>query len=93
MHFFCSRIWKLRIRSVQESDAGCYMCQINTEIMKKQVGCIDVLSKYSMYSNVLKMDLNVSKMYRKWTKVSKLKMCIKCIQNGPKRVQNVSKLK
>ena len=40
-----NRIWKLKIRSVQESDAGCYMCQINTEVMKKQVGCIDVLSK------------------------------------------------
>eukprot|EP00093_Oithona_nana_P010321 10321.XXX_106056_119614_1 [CDS] Oithona nana genome sequencing. len=38
-----NRIWKLKIRSVQESDAGCYMCQINTEVMKKQVGCIDVL--------------------------------------------------
>ena len=44
-----NRIWKLKIRSVQESDAGCYMCQINTEIMKKQVGCIDVLSKLLTY--------------------------------------------
>ena len=43
-----NRIWKLKIRSVQESDAGCYMCQINTEVMKKQVGCIDVLSKISI---------------------------------------------
>ena len=40
-----NRIWKLKIRSVSKSDAGCYMCQINTETMKKQVGCIDVLSK------------------------------------------------
>ena len=40
-----NRIWKLKIRSVHKSDAGCYMCQINTEVMKKQVGCIDVLSK------------------------------------------------
>nr|XP_040572511.1 lachesin-like [Lepeophtheirus salmonis] len=38
-----NRIWKLKIRHVQESDRGCYMCQINTEEMKKQVGCIDVL--------------------------------------------------
>ena len=38
-----NRIWKLKIRTVQEADAGCYMCQINTEVMKKQVGCIDVL--------------------------------------------------
>ena len=40
-----NRIWKLKIRSVQKSDAGCYMCQINTEKMAKQEGCIDVLSK------------------------------------------------
>jgi len=38
-----NRIWKLKIRSVAKTDAGCYMCQINTENMKKQVGCIDVL--------------------------------------------------
>jgi len=29
----------------KESDRGCYMCQLNTEEMKKQIGCIDVLSK------------------------------------------------
>ena len=39
------RIWKLKIRQVKEEDRGCYMCQINTEEMKKQIGCIDVLSK------------------------------------------------
>lgn len=38
----------LKIRQVQESDRGCYMCQINTEEMKKQIGCIDVLSKLTM---------------------------------------------
>jgi hypothetical protein len=40
----------LKIRQVQESDRGCYMCQINTEEMKKQIGCIDVLSKYTLKS-------------------------------------------
>ena len=30
---------------MQESDRGCYMCQLNTAEMKKQIGCIDVLSK------------------------------------------------
>jgi len=39
------RAWKLRIRDVEESDRGCYMCQINTKEMKKQIGCIDVLSE------------------------------------------------
>uniref|UniRef100_A0A1B6DBF6 Ig-like domain-containing protein n=1 Tax=Clastoptera arizonana TaxID=38151 RepID=A0A1B6DBF6_9HEMI len=35
-------IWQLHIRQVRESDKGCYMCQINTSVMKKQLGCIDV---------------------------------------------------
>ncbi|EEB18596.1 lachesin precursor, putative [Pediculus humanus corporis] len=34
--------WQLRIRQVKESDRGCYMCQINTNKMKKQLGCVDV---------------------------------------------------
>jgi len=37
-----SRIWKLHLRSVAEADRGCYMCQINTEQMKQQLGCLDV---------------------------------------------------
>ena len=40
-----NRIWKLKIQLVQKSDAGCYMCQINTENLIEQEGCIDVLSK------------------------------------------------
>ncbi len=43
------RIWKLKIRQVQESDRGCYMCQLNTAEMKKQIGCIDVLSKHIFF--------------------------------------------
>ncbi|XP_018019656.1 lachesin-like [Hyalella azteca] len=34
--------WNLHIRQVKESDRGCYMCQINTATMKKNLGCIDV---------------------------------------------------
>ncbi|XP_044735605.1 lachesin-like [Chrysoperla carnea] len=34
--------WQLRIRQLKESDRGCYMCQINTSTMKKQIGCLDV---------------------------------------------------
>lgn len=34
--------WKIRISKLRESDKGCYMCQINTSPMKKQIGCIDV---------------------------------------------------
>ncbi|XP_063912299.1 lachesin-like isoform X2 [Zophobas morio] len=36
------RTWQLRIRQLKESDRGCYMCQINTGEMKKQLGCVDV---------------------------------------------------
>ena len=39
------RTWNLIIRQVQEEDRGCYMCQINTALMKKQLGCVDVLGK------------------------------------------------
>ena len=30
-------------RDVQTSDQDCYTCQINTEVMKKQDGCVTVL--------------------------------------------------
>lgn len=36
------RTWQLRIRQLKESDRGCYMCQINTSVMKIQQGCLDV---------------------------------------------------
>uniref|UniRef100_T1HRM5 Ig-like domain-containing protein n=1 Tax=Rhodnius prolixus TaxID=13249 RepID=T1HRM5_RHOPR len=36
------RTWRLHIRQLKESDRGCYMCQINTNVMKKQIGCVDV---------------------------------------------------
>ncbi|KAG4075487.1 hypothetical protein HA402_003312, partial [Bradysia odoriphaga] len=37
------RAWILRIRDVKESDMGWYMCQINTDPMKSQVGYLDVV--------------------------------------------------
>ncbi|RZF47878.1 hypothetical protein LSTR_LSTR007875 [Laodelphax striatellus] len=36
-------LWKLHIRQSMESDRDCYMCQINTKIMKSSIGCLDVL--------------------------------------------------
>ncbi|XP_065222027.1 lachesin-like [Planococcus citri] len=36
------KVWQLHIRQIRKEDKGCYMCQINTSIMKKQLGCIDV---------------------------------------------------
>jgi len=38
--------WRLKIRQLQRSDKGCYMCQINTNVMKKQIGCVDVKGKF-----------------------------------------------
>ncbi|XP_055682646.1 opioid-binding protein/cell adhesion molecule homolog isoform X1 [Lutzomyia longipalpis] len=37
------RSWVLKIRDVKESDKGWYMCQINTDPMKNQVGYLDVV--------------------------------------------------
>lgn len=34
--------WRLRIKQLRETDKACYMCQINSSPMKKQIGCIDV---------------------------------------------------
>ena len=39
------RTWNLLIKNVQAEDEGCYMCQINTAKMKKELGCISVLGK------------------------------------------------
>ncbi|XP_028041374.1 lachesin-like [Bombyx mandarina] len=36
-------VWNLHIRSVQEEDRGQYMCQINTDPMKSQIGYLDVV--------------------------------------------------
>lgn len=46
-----TNVWRLRIHSVRESDRGCYMCQINTQPLKKQIGCIDVHGKTMSFSN------------------------------------------
>lgn len=40
-----NRAWVLRIRDVKESDKGWYMCQINTDPMKNQVGYLNVVGE------------------------------------------------
>ena len=40
------RTWYLHIEDVQESDAGRYMCQINTETAKTQFGYLHVVGKW-----------------------------------------------
>ncbi|VVC24361.1 Hypothetical protein CINCED_3A001101 [Cinara cedri] len=37
------RTWYLTILDVQKTDKGCYMCQVNTIEMQKQISCLDVL--------------------------------------------------
>lgn len=39
------RTWNLHIRDVKESDRGWYMCQINTDPMKSQIGYLDVVGE------------------------------------------------
>ncbi|GLH12152.1 Uncharacterized protein GBIM_16900 [Gryllus bimaculatus] len=40
------RTWFLHIRDVRETDRGWYMCQINTDPMKSQVGYLEVVGEY-----------------------------------------------
>lgn len=40
------RTWYLHIKEVKETDRGWYMCQINTDPMKSQVGYMDVVGKH-----------------------------------------------
>ncbi|XP_073823360.1 LOW QUALITY PROTEIN: dpr-interacting protein eta [Musca autumnalis] len=37
------KTWIMRIKDIKESDKGWYMCQINTDPMKSQVGYLDVV--------------------------------------------------
>ncbi|XP_070489902.1 neurotrimin-like [Chironomus tepperi] len=37
------KTWQLRLKDVRESDKGWYMCQINTDPMKSQMGYLDVV--------------------------------------------------
>ncbi|XP_025074030.1 zwei Ig domain protein zig-8-like isoform X2 [Pogonomyrmex barbatus] len=39
------RTWFLHIREVRESDRGWYMCQINTDPMKSQIGYLEVVGE------------------------------------------------
>lgn len=39
------KTWQLKIKDIRESDRGWYMCQINTDPMKSQVGYLDVVGK------------------------------------------------
>ncbi|XP_042876504.1 lachesin-like [Penaeus japonicus] len=53
------RTWNLHIRMVKETDRGCYMCQINTAVMKKTLGCIDVHVPPNIIDNETSGDVTV----------------------------------
>jgi hypothetical protein len=46
------RIWYLHVREVRETDRGWYMCQINTDPMKSQVGYLEVVGEFSQNSSM-----------------------------------------
>ncbi|XP_057659626.1 lachesin isoform X2 [Diorhabda carinulata] len=52
--------WKLRIRPVKESDRGCYLCQINTQILKSQKGCLDVFVPPDILNEDTSGDMSIS---------------------------------
>ncbi|XP_066154001.1 lachesin-like isoform X2 [Euwallacea fornicatus] len=52
--------WQLRIRQLKETDRGCYMCQINTPVMKIAAGCLDVFVPPDIINNDTSGDVSVS---------------------------------
>ncbi|XP_066251861.1 lachesin-like [Euwallacea similis] len=52
--------WQLRIRQLKETDRGCYMCQINTQVMKIAEGCLDVFVPPDIINNDTSGDVSVS---------------------------------
>ncbi|OXA64657.1 Lachesin [Folsomia candida] len=51
--------WNLHIRPVKPQDEGCYMCQLNTAVMKKQVGCLSVNVSPTIIDEETSTDLTV----------------------------------
>ncbi|PNF23362.1 hypothetical protein B7P43_G13169 [Cryptotermes secundus] len=47
------RTWYLHVREVRETDRGWYMCQINTDPMKSQVGYLEVVEDQSLKTRFL----------------------------------------
>ncbi|XP_015108925.1 lachesin [Diachasma alloeum] len=53
--------WRLHIRQLKETDRGCYMCQINTDPMKSELGCLAILVPPDIvYGDETSKDLSVS---------------------------------
>ena len=62
------RTWFLHIKEVRESDRGWYMCQINTDPMKSQVGYIEIVGKekkkivYLLYEFLITNSIHIVKL-------------------------------
>lgn len=63
-------IWRLHIKDVRESDQGWYMCQINTDPMKSQLGYLNVVGElegiYNYTLLYVKIRLNTLICVIKW---------------------------
>lgn len=55
------RTWYLHIKDVRQTDKGWYMCQINTDPMKSQVGYLDVVGEWGLWILVCYVSLLVYK--------------------------------
>nr|XP_029732561.1 lachesin-like [Aedes albopictus] len=53
------RIWQLRIKDIKESDKGWYMCQINTDPMKSQMGYLNVVVPPDILDHQTSQDMTV----------------------------------
>ncbi|XP_050440686.1 neurotrimin-like isoform X3 [Adelges cooleyi] len=53
------RTWHIHIREVRESDRGWYMCQINTDPMKSQLGFMDIVVPPDILDYPTSTDMNV----------------------------------
>ncbi|XP_062552768.1 lachesin-like [Armigeres subalbatus] len=54
------RIWHLRIKDIKESDKGWYMCQINTDPMKSQMGYLNVVVPPDILDQQTSQDMTVA---------------------------------
>ncbi|XP_050522460.1 neurotrimin-like [Daktulosphaira vitifoliae] len=53
------RTWHIHIREVRESDRGWYMCQINTDPMKSQLGFMEIVVPPDILDYPTSTDMNV----------------------------------
>uniref|UniRef100_A0A8D9F1S6 Ig-like domain-containing protein n=1 Tax=Cacopsylla melanoneura TaxID=428564 RepID=A0A8D9F1S6_9HEMI len=41
-----NRHFQLHIHKALQSDEGCYMCQVNANVILRQIGCVHIMSKF-----------------------------------------------